>query len=71
MKRDLSTQAGRPCILLMESTGTVYTEEDYTADYFADNYGVKKSDVVMVKATDDYKAELETGGMMLIFHCTH
>jgi hypothetical protein len=61
--RDLSTQAGRPCIIFIDGEywGLYTLEEDYTADYFADNYGVKKSDVVMVKATDDYKAELETG----------
>lgn len=48
---DVSTQNSRPCIVYLngEYWGLYVMQEDFSADYFEDRYGVAKEDVVLYK----------------------
>lgn len=53
---DVDTKASRPCVVYLngEYWGLYILEEDYSDDYYADHYGVKKDDVIV------YKGDAET-----------
>ena len=48
---DCSTKASRPCVVYLngEYWGLYLLEEDYSDDYFADHFGVEKTDVIVYK----------------------
>ncbi|MBQ0043060.1 MAG: CotH kinase family protein [Lachnospiraceae bacterium] len=56
--RDFETQSSRPCVAFLngEFWGIYSITEDYNDDYFANNYGIDKNNVVYVK-----RGELEEG----------
>ncbi len=65
---NVSVQNSRPCVVYIngEYWGLYVLEEDYTKDYFADHYGVKKDDVILYKGdaeTYKYGYKLDLGDL--------
>lgn len=57
--KSFPTQAGRACILFIDGEywGLYTLQEDYNEEYFADHYGVLKTDVSIVKRIVDLEDE--------------